>query len=76
MSGGHFNYIQNQMNEAADEILEQALSAEDIAARKLLIEAATSIRSAAIYALRFDWYISGDDDAESFTTRLKEDLLK
>jgi hypothetical protein len=34
------------------------------------------LRTAAIYAQRIDWFLSGDDGEESFKRRLKEDLDK
>lgn len=38
--------------------------------------AVKKLREAAIYAQRIDWFLSGDDDEESFIRRLNEDLSK
>jgi len=37
-------------------------------------EGVKALRTAAIYAKRIDWLISGDDGEESFLRRLKEEL--
>jgi len=37
-------------------------------------EGVKALRTAAIYAQRIDWLISGDDGEESFLRRLKEEL--
>ena len=34
------------------------------------------LRVAHIYAQRIDWFLSGDDGAENFIRRLREDLIK
>lgn len=38
--------------------------------------AVKKLREAAMYAQRIDWFLSGDDDEESFIRRLNEDLSK
>jgi len=37
-------------------------------------EAVKQLRIAAVYAQRIDWFLSGDDDEESFIERLNEEL--
>jgi hypothetical protein len=39
-------------------------------------DAIKALRTAAIYAQRVDWLLSGDDGEESFLKRLKEELSK
>lgn len=41
---------------------------------KELRKAARILRTAAVYAQRIDWFLSGDDGEECFHKRLKEDL--
>jgi hypothetical protein len=39
-------------------------------------EAIKTLKIAAVYVQRIDWFISGDDGEETFLTRLSEDLNK
>lgn len=41
---------------------------------RLMEEAVYALKRAYIYAQRVDWYLSGDDDEESFQERLSEEL--
>ena len=45
---------------------------EDI--QQIFKDAIKALKIAEIYAQRIDWYLSGDDDEESFTERLNEEL--
>ena len=79
MSGGHFDYLQYQIQEAADRVddLIERFDAEEVECSK---EQAAEIR--ARYALtrgrlleasrmlhRIDYFVSGDDSLESFLRR-------
>ena len=89
MSGGYFNYKQYHIGNIADSIkqvietnnsndkdewgdlISKNLSPEIIEKFK---EAYSALRQAEIYVQRIDWLLSGDDDENSFLTRLTDDL--
>ena len=81
MSGGHFDYKQDEILEIFEEVTDiittndngYKFSSKTIAefkmGRKVLMEAY-------IYAQRFDWLLCGDDGEESFIERLNDDLME
>lgn len=58
-----YNYFDNAEYEVFEADMQQRF-----------VEAIKVLRTAAIYAQRIDWYLSGDDGEESFLERLKEEL--
>lgn len=84
MSGGHFNYSQNRINDVV-ECLEYLLDDEEAQERRdtysdatlqKFKEAAEILKKAFVYTQRIDWLLSGDDGEETFHERLEEDLNK
>lgn len=80
MSGGHFGYSQQVVNEIADEIEKLALSPEfEDYPEGIKIEfmrGMAHLRLGYVYAQRIDWLLSGDDSEATFLTRLKSDLAE
>ena len=77
MSGGHFDYIQFQINDAEAEVRRLIEENECGYSKETLTEfqrGAVFLRAASIYLQRIDWLVSGDDGEETFHKRLKEDL--
>ena len=84
MSGGRFEYKQNNINYIADQIEEVVLKnskkkidnkyPEEVIEK--FKEGIDILRKAAIYAQRIDWLLSADDGEETFLERLKKDLDK
>ena len=77
MSGGHFDYLQYRIDDAANEIeRKQTWSGEDFTPETLekFKQAAFTLRAAAIMLQRVDWFLSGDDGEDSFNKRWDEDL--
>lgn len=78
MSGGHFDYAQHRVWDIADEIersIARAVESDyppDIIER--FKEAAHTLRQASEMAQRIDWLVSGDDGAEAFRKRWKEEV--
>lgn len=84
MSGGHFDYVQYKIGQAADEVEQEILnnsvkdewgysndySEETLAKFK---ECQKTLQKAAAMLQRVDWLISGDDGEETFHERWKED---
>ena len=91
MSGGHFQYKQNEIGHIADEI-ETIVENNDSTERdrygdsigwgyepEVIAEfrnAVRALRIAQVYAQRVDWLVSCDDGPESFIRRLREELAK
>lgn len=84
MSGGHFNYSQNRINDVVEH-LEYLLDDEEAHERRdtysdatlqKFKEAAEILKKAFVYTQRIDWLLSGDDGEETFHERLEEDLNK
>lgn len=85
MSGGHFEYIQYRIGEAA-EILHKTIDnigVEDefgfcmdyeTKTKNIFIECETLLKRSEIILQRIDWLICGDDGEETFHKRLAEDL--
>ena len=84
MSGGRFEYKQNNINYIADQIEEVVLKNSKkkidnkypVEVIEKFKEGIDILRKAAIYAQRIDWLLSGDDGEETFLERLKKDLDK
>jgi hypothetical protein len=79
MSGGHFDYVQRRIFQAAEEVGEYIAVHRDSytedTVRKFAITEAY-LRVAAAYLQRMDWLICGDDSEATFHGRLTADLLK
>lgn len=89
MSGGHFDYKQYSIDHIA-ETVKKVIEANNSTEKdewgypigrnysnnviNELKKGLEILESAAIYANRIDWLLSGDDGEESFLKRLKEDL--
>lgn len=91
MSGGHFDYQQYRIEDIADDIRsfldQKSWEKEDEYGHKPyqditpeVIQAMEDgyqiLLKAAVYAQRIDWYLSGDDGANTFLKRLKDGLTK
>lgn len=84
MSGGHFDYRQNQIKYIADDLEKFLLEKIDNdyfdennpSVINELFEGLKALRKAYVYAQRIDWLISGDDSETTFLNRLTEDLIK
>ena len=89
MSGGHFDYSQDNVKEIADEIQHVIDTNNDIAPGESgnprgrqyspmviakLYGAVAALRIAYVYAQRVDYLLSGDDGEESFLRHLEEEL--
>ena len=77
MSGGHFDYIQFRIMEAADQIVEELPGLRITENPKIVTEIVATeqvLREAAIRLQRLDWFLSGDDGPESFLERLDKEL--
>ena len=89
MSGGHFNYMQHNIEDIIGVIgrviihneqpkLDEWITVEhpiysDETIAKFR-EAITALKIAYVYAQRIDWLLSGDDGEEQFHQRLKKEL--
>ena len=89
MSGGHFNYDQYRIGDAADEV-ERLIRLNDTPPNenwdndfghgfpetviKKFKEGLKHLRLAQVYLHRIDWLVSGDDGDDSFLGRLEEEL--
>ena len=83
MSGGLFEYKQYVIEDMiesiekklkhVDEYVQEDIRENVLKKLNLTIE---KLKEAQIYAHRVDWFLSGDDSAESFLKRLDEDLEK
>ena len=76
MSGGHFDYIQYRIDDAANEIERRiewdgCYSPETIARFKI---AADTLRIAAKMLNRVDWLLSDDDGEDTFCSRWDAEL--
>jgi len=75
MSGGHFEYKQDQLRYLKEDILillERNDYPPEIAEK--FREAVSSLNESYIYLQRIDWLLCGDDGDDGFLRRLKEDL--
>lgn len=83
MSGGKFNYKQYSIEYIIDEI-EQIIRFNNAVdyyqySDNTIKEFKTGIeflKTAAVYAQRIDWLVSGDDSEQSFHEHLKEELKR
>lgn len=77
MSGGHFDYIQFQIDDSANKI-DWLLKNYDYPPEVIekIKEAQVTLRKAATMLNRVDWLVSGDDGNETFLKRWDEDLSK
>jgi hypothetical protein len=89
MSGGHFNYKQDNLLDMVDDIRFAILINEgkermsggnnmgDRFSPKTIAEfekAVKALKLAYVYAQRIDWLLSGDDGEDSFHIRLQAEL--
>ena len=84
MSGGHFDYKQQRIDDIADTLrLEIARArtkqeyyeySDEFLAE--MISAYNEARELAVKIQRIDWVISGDDGEKTYFVRLKEDMAK
>lgn len=79
MSGGHFDYVQNRLDNTIDEFgvvlaNSEILSKYNQDTRDLIKIGADVIRLARVMIERVDRLVSGDDSEETFKTRLTEDM--
>ena len=86
MSGGHFDYIQYRVKEAAEEVQtlldrqgettkdewEEVYTTYPIEVQEVFKEAIDHINKAYQYIHRIDWYLSGDDGEETFLEKIKD----
>jgi hypothetical protein len=78
MSGGHFNFIQSQIDNASVEISDTIESYKKTCSPDTLLkmrEAEQTLELAAQMLQRVDWFISGDDGEASFNRRWDEVVL-
>ena len=77
MSGGHFDYVQYRIAQAADEVEQDIRKyGKDFSSEIIskMGETEHCLRRASEMLQRVDWLISGDDGEDTFHERLKEDL--
>lgn len=87
MSGGHFDYVQYRIQQAADEVSSYIRRCESNEvdeygykpeySKKTIekfCECEEALRRAFIMLNRMDWLICGDDGEETFHERLRNDL--
>lgn len=77
MSGGHFDYIQYQMNQTADDLNELITTTQESYSPATIAEFVTGLhylQLAAIYIHRIDYLVSCDDSEDSFHSHLMEQL--
>jgi hypothetical protein len=77
VSGGHFNYVQYKMDDAANEIERhvrwggECLKPETLARFQAAVD---TLRTAAKMLHRVDWLLSDDDGEETFLARWDKDM--
>ena len=77
MSGGHFDYAQYKIQDIVTEVEElvennwREFTPDTIASFRTSL---FFLRTAAIYAQRIDWLVSGDDSEETFRSLLAKEL--
>ena len=87
MSGGHFDYKQDRINDIAEKLrleIAKCRSGEhdwegELYSNEFLAEmisAYNAARELAVKIQRIDWVVSGDDGEETYFERLKEDMAK
>lgn len=76
VSGGRFDYQQHAILEIADEMERAIPEGWDGEVAAKFREGIKALRIAYIHAQRADWYLSGDDGAESYLKRLAEELAE
>ena len=77
MSGGHFDYLQYRIDDAANEIERKQTWVSGEYSPETLAkfdEAAKTLRLAAKMLHRVDWLLSDDDGEDSFHRRWQEDV--
>jgi hypothetical protein len=75
MSGGSLDYVSFKIDDAVDEIQEALrVGCFSEETKERFREAVVLLREASVYAHRIEWLFSGDDNEESFHSRLEEEL--
>lgn len=75
MSGGAFDYEQNRIRDAAQDVDHMIQSGQySPAIEEQMRKAVDHLRLGAIYLQRIDWLVSGDDGVETFFRRLSQEL--
>ena len=78
MSGGHFNYLQHQIDCCAADVKEVTKLYSDTCTDETISrikECYETLEAAGKMLQRVDWFVSGDDGEESFNRRWKEDKI-
>jgi len=78
MSGGEFNYIQDDIDEAAVEIASVITGYKQTCTPETILrleETVNILGLAALMLQRVDWFMSGDDGEESFNRRWSDIVL-
>lgn len=79
MSGGKFNYLQDEFLSVANSIHAAIDANKDNYSERTLNKfknAVVAIQMAYVYAQRIDWLLSGDDSEESFHERIHQEMKK
>ena len=79
MSGGKFNYLQDEFLAISNSIHAAIDENKDNYSDRTINKfknAVVAIQMAYVYAQRIDWLLSGDDSEESFHERMHEDMKK
>jgi hypothetical protein len=76
MSGGHFDHLQYRLMSMAGELKDQIDTEykQESMIKKLLSEVCMLMELTSVIMQRADYFLSGDEDSESFIKRFKEDL--
>jgi len=79
MSGGHFDYVQYRIEQAADEVEQDIREyGKDFSSEIIskMGETEHCLRRASEMLQRVDWLISGDDGEDSFNKRWEKEVRK
>ena len=78
MSGGTYDFIQDDMEETADNLANDIANRKDLPpiARAYLLHTVDGLRYLAILVRRADWLMSDDDGPYDYLRRITEDMQK
>ena len=77
MSGGQWNYIQDQIDDLADQMVREFKSQSELmdeTTQNHYVACYSELKKIAVYLQRLDWLLAYDDSQETYHARLKEDL--
>ena len=77
MSGGYFDYQQNNISDIEEKLERYIIGdgkSESEAVMNEMKKTLETLREAYIRVKRLDWYLSCDDSEESYLTRIREEL--